>query len=488
MGSGKPSLIRRIILSLFIGSLIMMLSIHEIQADPFKVGTGVVDVTPPIGYPHYEGISTGIKDPIYAKALVFKQGSVQGTLLICNLLNIPRDLSRIVREEVWKETGIPFQFISVTATHSHTGPSFAQPLLQYAARRGAGKLTEEDQNGYIAFLIRGMKEAVILANKQVKEVAMKTGIGEAKGISFNRRFLMRSGRIVMNPGRMNPDIIQPAGPIDTDVHFVLFRPVSGTTYNASLSVFASHYARGGTQFSSDYPFYLEQRLRQFFGEQLVSVFGTGTCGNINTVDVSRATDNTDGTPAGTEWVGIVGNKLADGIKMAVPATEQKNPSLKIQSKVIHLPLQSYTAEELEWAKKQGDTSSYYPDRPWLTRFRRSKILSLEQLRQHEAIAPPVSGEPWMLPLEIHVFKLDAQTAIVTLPGEVFVEHGLELKKRSHFANTLVIELANSGIGYVPDRDAFIQGDYEAINSRLIPGSGEKMVEVAVQMLNKLKVP
>lgn len=105
IGSCKPSLIRRIILSLFIGSLIMLISIHEIQADTFEVGTGVVDVTPLLGYPHYEVISTGIRDPIYAKALVFKQGSAQGALMISNLPNISRDLSRIAREEVSKSQG-----------------------------------------------------------------------------------------------------------------------------------------------------------------------------------------------------------------------------------------------------------------------------------------------------------------------------------------------------------------------------------------------
>lgn len=78
------------------------------------------------------------------------------------------------------------------------------------------------------------------------------------------------------------------------------------------------------------------------------------------------------------------------------------------------------------------------------------------------------------------------TAIVTLPGEIFVEHGLAIKKNSPFANTMVIELANASVGYIPTRLAFTQGDYEAINSRLAPGWGEKMVEETIVLLNELK--
>ena len=47
--------------------------------------------------------------------------------------------------------------------------------------------------------------------------------------------------------------------------------------------------------------------------------------------------------------------------------------------------------------------------------------------------------------------------IVGLPGEIFYEHGLEIKKRSPAAHTMVVELANDAIGYVPTREAFGRG-------------------------------
>jgi len=57
--------------------------------------------------------------------------------------------------------------------------------------------------------------------------------------------------------------------------------------------------------------------------------------------------------------------------------------------------------------------------------RRWKTIDIEQIRRREAIPPSTSGELWTLPVEIHVFRIDAQTAIVTMPGEIFVELGIE---------------------------------------------------------------
>ncbi|MFW6101381.1 MAG: hypothetical protein ACOC90_08335 [Bacteroidota bacterium] len=47
---------------------------------------------------------------------------------------------------------------------------------------------------------------------------------------------------------------------------------------------------------------------------------------------------------------------------------------------------------------------------------------------------------------------------------------------------MVIELANIDIHYVPTKRQFREGEYEPMNSRLLPGSGEKMVETSLRML------
>jgi hypothetical protein len=90
-----------------------------------------------------------------------------------------------------------------------------------------------------------------------------------------------------------------------------------------------------------------------------------------------------------------------------------------------------------------------------------------------------------LPMEVQVFRLSDDVAIVALPGEVFVELGLAIKKASPFATTLVIELANNSPAYIPTREAFFDGDYEVINSRVKPGGGEMLVDTALRLLREL---
>jgi len=201
-------------------------SFDKTNADPLEVGVAIVDITPPVGFPLYgypSKPSTGIKDSLYAKAIVFKQGETRGALVVCNLLGIPRDLSRIVRERAFKETGIPFQNMSISATHTHTSPGITESFKEYALRESAGKLTEEDENSYFTDLINGMTKAVISASNNTIEVEIISGKGQAPEISFNRRYLMTDGRVRFNPGRNNPNIVRPAGPVDPDVGFVLFR-------------------------------------------------------------------------------------------------------------------------------------------------------------------------------------------------------------------------------------------------------------------------
>ena len=90
-----------------------------------------------------------------------------------------------------------------------------------------------------------------------------------------------------------------------------------------------------------------------------------------------------------------------------------------------------------------------------------------------------------IPLEIHAFRLSPDVAIVTLPGEIFVEVGLHIKLSSPFKTTLVIELANDAPDYIPTRKAFVEGGYETVNSRITLGGGEKMVEAAIVLLKEL---
>jgi hypothetical protein len=76
-------------------------------------------------------------------------------------------------------------------------------------------------------------------------------------------------------------------------------------------------------------------------------------------------------------------------------------------------------------------------------------------------------------------------AFVTFPGEVFVEIGLEVKGVSPYENTMIIGLANSYSGYIPEKEAFSEGGYEvrtAWSSQLAPEAGEILVDLVKEKI------
>ena len=251
---------------------------------------------------------------------------------------------------------------------------------------------------------------------------------------------------------------------------------------------------GGTEFHPDYPHYLEQSLREEFQEAFISLFGTGPCGNLNHVDVKSDKRLTTRD---------IGEALGAAVRANLDARSEQDAALGAMSRTVFWPMQDFTEEELAWAR-DSEAYALYAERSFLQRRRALKILSLNAARENKGIAPGptgtsrafhdmhqpaippgASGEPWILPVEVHAFRVSADTAIVTMPGELFVELGLDLKERSPFQHTFVIELANAHIAYVPTQEGFRHGDYEAVNSRLAPGGGEAMVDAAVDMLNAL---
>jgi len=90
-----------------------------------------------------------------------------------------------------------------------------------------------------------------------------------------------------------------------------------------------------------------------------------------------------------------------------------------------------------------------------------------------------------VPAEVQVVAI-GQAAFVGIPGELFVEFGLEIKRRSPFAHTYVAGMANGCVGYIPTRLAFQGGGYETRlgrHSKLEPGAGEQLTEAALALLH-----
>src|SRR6478609_11012848 len=104
-------------------------------SDELQAGVAVVDITPPIpfrmhGY-FYERLSTVVKDPLDARAVVFQQGKETAVFVFCDVVGIPFAVTSPARKKASEVTGIPVEHIAVTGTHTHTGPQFFMSINDY---------------------------------------------------------------------------------------------------------------------------------------------------------------------------------------------------------------------------------------------------------------------------------------------------------------------------------------------------------------------
>ena len=441
----------------------------QTAAPPLQAGLAEVEITPPIGYRmdgyFTERLSTGVKDPLMAKALVFQQGDTKTALVVCDLLGVPQTLTREVRARAAARTGIPAANIAVTATHTHTGPLFSGERARIFSDQAVAKYGSDPlaRINYVATLSDRLVEVIVAANAAVSTATLELVIAREDRVSFNRRYRLNDGTVATNPGISNPKVVAPAGPIDPDLPFLLIS--KNKTAIGSLTVFAMHLDTvGGTEYSADYAGQLANELRREFGDTFISVFGTGTCGNINHIDVSGRRRYS---------ARLIGGELAVSALSIRSREPVAGASLAAASGRIVLPLRKVSESQLEAARTNA-----------------SKIGTnqLPFLTQVETVATlDLASRGGTLEAEVQVLRLNRETAVVLLPGEVFVELGLAIKQSSPFKHTLVIELSNDNPAYIPTEAAFKQGGYEPANSRIEPGGGEQLVAEALRLLKTLQV-
>ncbi len=445
------------------------------SAPPLKAGVAEIDITPPMGHRmagyFNERLATGTHDPLKAKAIVLAQGREKIAFAFCDLVGVSLHETTNARAKLSKLTGIPVSHIMISATHSHTGPSFDNVIRDYFHEQAIAKLGRDPQEEiqYPDFLVTQLVKVVSEANDKLAPATVAVGITRQEGLSFNRRYHMKNGKVAFNPGQLNPNIVKPAGPIDPDVPMLFLRnPETGRPF-AGLTVFACHCDTvGGTLFSADYPFFLQEALRHECGSDFISAFGAGTCGDINHINVA-VKDPVKGF-AMAERIGTTLGRTVLAAQKDLAVVIQ--PRFAVRSETLTVPLQDVTPGQAKaaWAKLEmlkGEEGSF-----------------MEKVEAVKAVDLANHGKTW--PMEVQVFRLDNDTAIIGLPCEIFVELRLAIKQASPFKRTFVISICNDRPSYVPTMKAFGEGSYEITNARVKPGAGEMLVKAATELLKKLK--
>lgn len=452
-------MITRLLYGLFLIAL-------QVQAGDFRVGAAQVDITPKNGTPmagYYKFRAVGgVLDPIYAKAIVVEQDGTHAAFVVIDLSGTTRPIVAAARKAVQAQCGIEGDHVMISATHTHTGPQLARGSLMDDLTKANSPPGMEYMQALPGFIAQAVKEAKARLAPARTSVAM----GRAEGISFNRRVL-RDGvkEAIWQPKTLNPGTDKPAGPIDPEVGVLVFESEGKPV--ASYLNFAMHPTSvgGGLKISADYPGVFCKLVSERHGPGMISVFANGCCGNINHGDYLT------GKRRSTLELGTA---LADAADAAWPDLKPVSTfKPRIRSEQVTLKRRAFT--EAEIAKAKDITTRMFTEN-----------LGTVPMAEAVCILETVAKQNVPLLAEVQVIALSDELAIVALPGEIFVELGLALKKASPFKHTLIAELANGSIGYVPNREAYPQGNYEIVSARNEVGSGEKLVEVALRLLGEVK--
>ncbi len=156
--------------------------------------------------------------------------------------------------------------------------------------------------------------------------------------------------------------------------------------------------------------------------------------------------------------------------MATQVQSILDPMLRHEHAQIAIPMRAWdTWADVSWA----DVSNSIPNAR--TRFEQSR-----------AEWPRLLQEDNPVQTHVHVVRL-GDVALCCNPAELFVEFGLAIKRRSLARMTLIAELSDGYIGYVPTPHAIRHGGYSALwedHTRLVPEAGWMIVDTTETLLQR----
>jgi neutral ceramidase len=402
-------------------------------------GYAADDITPTseqalAGFAAREQPALGVHDPLSVRAFAVGDGATAAAIAAVDLIGVDALITDAVRARVRGALGDALIYVGVVGTHTHGGPSVLRRALLGTV-----------DDAYVDGLVVRIADAVVAAHRGRAPVVIRFGLGQERTVGKNRR--------------------EPDGPIDADLPVVRFDDPERGRARFVLCSYACHpvtLGPGNRHYTRDYPGFLVDRLEHACGAP--ALFLTGCCGQINTghsaMDSILGRGLEKRTYAEAERLGAVlagmaahtAHRIAPpgGAPDALPALSAGG--LRAGSARVRLPLTPAprpSAQETAALERQAAELSSDPVR------RGEAVMAaahLQWARSHDPLSDHVDTEVALIAL--------GNLAIVLLPGEIFVEFGLELKARFPELHLVTVSYANDAIGYLPHASAFAAGGYE----------------------------
>lgn len=448
-------------------------------------GTGYAerDISPDIGMEQPGGYGksyhASFHDPCKARAAVFGDGKQRIALVGVDAGSLSSKLVKQVREDISKRCGIQPQAVLIGASHSHSsGPVGGVDPAEYSnapelIRKLALDQSTTDNPTYVERVRKGIVEAVCAADAGRTNLLSGAGIGSEDQVAFNRRFRMKNGQSWTHPGQGNPDIVEPAAPIDPIVSVIGSWDQSGKLVGCVVN-YCCHATTNPGGISANWIYYLEQAIRGAFGHEAVVVYLQGTAGDVTQVD-NRSPYQ---APSGDAQARLVGGRVgAEAVKTLLSMTPGSLSPVSALNKVIRIERRLPSAPKVQRAKELVTRD---PKQVGLTTW----IFAKETVLLDEKLQREPNAE-----VELQAIQI-GPVVLLANPAELFVEFGIEMRKRSQFPVTMPVAYANGEVGYVPTEEALGPrgGGYETrltSYTNLVPSAGRQMTEACLELCKQL---
>ena len=424
---------------------------------PLKAGAAKVNITPELGavingdfLPLY---AKTIHDSLYAKALAFDNGKERFVFVVVDCMAIDGSLMDEAKKLVKQKTGLLPGQIMISSTHAHS----------CGAVRGNAVCPANFSYRLAMPELIAKSVALALSNLQPAKIAWGH-IDVPQHVSC-RRWFMKPGfttlspfgdtdKVWMNPPMGSPYLDKPVSPVDPQVSYLAVKTMSDK-WISIMANYSIHYAADIPEhtISADYFGEVHKQLQQKLnaGNAFVGIMTNGTSGDVNTFDF-KLERNYPKEPYGKSK--LIANDVSDSIIVSLEKAKfESKPQFKFTYSFLPVGTRKPTDIQVQKSKQIVSKLDYRSlntiDKASAVFANMYAIQTLELNQYYKAT----------LNLPIQAIHLGEGT-IGTLPGELFSETGLWLKKNAPSKYYFTVCLANSYVGYMPPAAQFKLGGYE----------------------------
>ncbi len=463
---------------------VMLVAVPGVGGPPraeaqLRAGAAIVDVTPAAFPVLVNGSMTSrsadkVKTPVHARALVLDDGRERLAIVVVDSCMMPRPLLDEAKQLAAQKTKIAADRMLISATHTHTAPA------------SMGCLGTDADPAYVPYLRDKLVEAMIAAEANLEPAQCGWAVENAHEYTALRRWIRRPDRIDQDPfgnptvranmhaGRVWDDVTGESGPEDPDLSLISFRAVDGRPI-AVLANFSMHYF-GDEALSADYFGLFCEGFQRHLATQavpgkppFVAMMSHGCSGDIWRRDYTKP------VPAAADDFTIQSftqGLLGIALRAYASATYQADADLAMSETRLTLKYRVPNKQTLEWAQRVvAETGDRLPKDT-------TEVYAREQLLLHERQSTEIVVQALRI----------GEIAIATTPNETYALTGLKLKNRGPLVQTMVIELANGGDGYIPPPEQHLLGGYNTWAARsagLEVQAEPKIVEAVLLALEKV---